>query len=65
VRADRAQLLDHPDRPGFKLLASPIRAGAGVPARPAPKLGEHTAALLEELGYEPAEIEDLRAEGVI
>ena len=65
--AERAgvQMLDHPDRPGFKLLASPIRTGAEVPARPAPKLGQDTDALLEELGYRPAEIEDLRAQGVI
>jgi crotonobetainyl-CoA:carnitine CoA-transferase CaiB-like acyl-CoA transferase len=65
--AERAgvQLLDHPDRPGFKLLASPIRTGAEVPARPAPTLGEHTDALLEELGYDPAEIEELRAQAVI
>jgi crotonobetainyl-CoA:carnitine CoA-transferase CaiB-like acyl-CoA transferase len=59
------QELDHPDKPGFKLLASPIRAGAEVQARPAPKLGEHTDALLEELGYDLAEIEALRAQGVI
>ena len=59
------QVLDHPDRPGFKLLASPIRMGAEVPARPAPKLGQDTDALLEELGYRPAEIEALRAQGVI
>ncbi len=65
--AERAgvQVLDHPDRPGFKLLASPIRTGAEVPARPAPKLGQDTDALLEELGYGPAEIEELRAQGVI
>ena len=33
--AERAgvQVLDHPDRPGFKLLASPIRMGAEVRAR--------------------------------
>ena len=59
------QELDHPDRPGFKLLASPIRMGAPVPDRPAPKLGQHTDELLEELGYDPAEIEFLRAAGVI
>jgi succinate---hydroxymethylglutarate CoA-transferase len=59
------RVLDHPDRPGFKLLASPIRAGAAVPDRPAPKLGEETDGLLEELGYDPAEIEALRAQGVI
>ena len=35
--------------------------GAPVPARPAPKLGQDTDALLEELGYGPAEIERCRA----
>jgi crotonobetainyl-CoA:carnitine CoA-transferase CaiB-like acyl-CoA transferase len=59
------QVLDHPDRPGFKLLASPIRMGAEVPARPGPKLGQDTDALLEELGYDQAAIADLRARGVI
>jgi crotonobetainyl-CoA:carnitine CoA-transferase CaiB-like acyl-CoA transferase len=59
------QELDHPAKPGFKLLASPLRTGAEVQARPAPKLGEHTDALLDELGYDPAEIEALRAQGVI
>jgi succinate--hydroxymethylglutarate CoA-transferase len=65
--AERAgvQSLDHPDRPDLKLLASPIRTGAVVPNRPAPKLGQDTDALLEELGYEPAAIEDLRTQGVI
>jgi crotonobetainyl-CoA:carnitine CoA-transferase CaiB-like acyl-CoA transferase len=59
------QRLDHPDRPDLKLLASPIRAGAAVPNRPAPKLGQDTEALLEELGYDAAAIEDLRTQGVI
>jgi crotonobetainyl-CoA:carnitine CoA-transferase CaiB-like acyl-CoA transferase len=57
--------VDHPDRRGLKLLGSPIRAGAEVPDRPAPKLGEHTDALLEELGYDALAIADLRADGVI
>lgn len=59
------QSLDHPDRPGFRLLASPIRASAEVPARPAPKLGEHTDALLEELGYDGSAIDDLRTRGIV
>jgi crotonobetainyl-CoA:carnitine CoA-transferase CaiB-like acyl-CoA transferase len=65
--AERAgvQMLDHPDRPGFRLVASPIRMGAEVPARPAPKLGQHTAELLAELGYDEAEIRALAASGVI
>jgi crotonobetainyl-CoA:carnitine CoA-transferase CaiB-like acyl-CoA transferase len=33
--------------------------------RPAPQLGEHTAELLAEVGYQPAEIADLEATGVI
>ena len=63
--ATGVQVLDHPDRPGLKLLASPIRMGAPVPTRPAPKLGQDTDALLEELGYDAAAIEALRAHGVI
>jgi crotonobetainyl-CoA:carnitine CoA-transferase CaiB-like acyl-CoA transferase len=59
------QALEHPDRPDLRLLASPVRMGAPVPARPAPKLGQDTQALLEELGYDPAAIEALRAGGVI
>jgi crotonobetainyl-CoA:carnitine CoA-transferase CaiB-like acyl-CoA transferase len=62
---DGVQALEHPDRPGLKLLASPIRMGAPVPNRPAPKLGQDTDALLEELGYDAAAIERLRADGVI
>ncbi len=59
------QVFDHPDRPGFKLVASPFRIGEPLPAKPAPKLGEHTEALLEELGYAQAEIARLRAEGAV
>ena len=59
------QSLDHPDRPGFKLVASPIRMGAEVPSRPAPKLGQQTDELLRELGYDAAEIAALRAARVI
>jgi crotonobetainyl-CoA:carnitine CoA-transferase CaiB-like acyl-CoA transferase len=65
--AERAgvQRLDHPDRPDLELLASPIRTGAEVPNRPAPKLGQDTDALLEELGYDRTAIEDLHTQGVI
>jgi crotonobetainyl-CoA:carnitine CoA-transferase CaiB-like acyl-CoA transferase len=59
------QALDHPDRARLKLVSSPIRMGAQVPARPAPKLGEDTDELLRELGYAPAEIDALRAAGVV
>jgi succinate---hydroxymethylglutarate CoA-transferase len=59
------QVFDHPDRPGFKLVASPFRLGEAVPARPAPKLGEHNNALLRELGFGEAEIARLKSENVV
>ena len=59
------QLLDHPDKPGFKLVASPFRIGEPLPARPAPKLGQHTEELLKELGFGPSEIFQLKNERII
>lgn len=49
------------------LLGSPLRlSDSTVPITPAPRLGEHTAAVLgRELGLDDAAIEALRAEGVI
>ncbi len=54
-----------PDKPGFKLVASPFRIDEPLPARPAPKLGEHTDALLRELGYGEADIERLKQGGAV
>ena len=37
-----------------------------LPAEPAPNLGQHSRAVLEELlGYSPAEVEAMAAEGVV
>ncbi len=38
---------------------------AWAPVQIAPEIGEHNRAILEELGYTPADIERLRSEGVI
>ena len=62
------------DQPGYgkhggrvRMLGFPFRASA-TPAtirRPAPRLGEHTAEVLEELGLSPAEIQRLISAGAI
>ena len=56
---------DHPDDPGLKMVASPIRMGTPIPNRPAPKLGADTDALLADLGYDADAIAALREAGVI
>jgi len=51
----------------LKLVGSGFRLEHGSPSldRPPPLLGEHTAEILGEAGYAPAEIEDLRARKVV
>ena len=62
----RLQTLPHPVKHAYRMVAPPVRcAGEPAPARPAPALGEHTDALLRELGYDGARIEALRSQGVI
>jgi len=48
-------------------IDSPVRIEQEqkVPARPAPELGEHTEAILSELGFDTAGIEALRAAGAV
>jgi formyl-CoA transferase/CoA:oxalate CoA-transferase len=58
---------EHPSAGPIHTLANPIRL-ADTPATyrlPPPRLGEHTAAVLAELGYLPAEVEQFQATGVI
>jgi crotonobetainyl-CoA:carnitine CoA-transferase CaiB-like acyl-CoA transferase len=45
---------------GAKLSDTPGRVTAT-----APLIGQHTEAILETLGYDPAKVEDLKARGVV
>jgi crotonobetainyl-CoA:carnitine CoA-transferase CaiB-like acyl-CoA transferase len=58
---------DHPTAGRRRLLGLPLRLSEAPveTLRPAPALGEHTEALLSELGYPPERIEALRREGVL
>ncbi len=63
-------LVTETEQPGYgkvKMLGFPFTASSAPAAirRPAPRLGEHTAELLEELGLPRAEIERLAAAGVV
>jgi crotonobetainyl-CoA:carnitine CoA-transferase CaiB-like acyl-CoA transferase len=52
----------YPDEKAIKLLKNPLRlSDAELPARAAPALGEHTDALLQELGYGAERIAALRS----
>ncbi|MDX1662546.1 MAG: CaiB/BaiF CoA-transferase family protein [Candidatus Promineifilaceae bacterium] len=59
--------LEHPALGPLKSLATPIHLAAGGPSyrRYPPRLGEHTADLLQELGYEADAVEELREAGVV
>lgn len=58
--------LDHPTRPGLKVVASAIRLdGQRLAARPGPGYGADSAAVLAEAGYTPDDITHLRALGAV
>ena len=59
--------LPHPQSGTVRLVASPMRFTEAPLAhdRPPPLLGEHTAEVLRELGLDDAELDRLRASGVV
>jgi succinate---hydroxymethylglutarate CoA-transferase len=62
----RLQAIPYRGKAGYRVVAPPVRcAGEAAPARPAPALGEHTDALLREIGYDAARISRLRNSKVI
>ena len=61
----RLQHLEHPVRGDMRLVAPPVTTDEPAPNRAAPGLGEHTDAVLEEIGYEADEIRRLRAARVV
>lgn len=60
------QAVDHPVRPGLRVLSSPIHVGGRrAEARPGPALGADTETLLAECGYSADDIAAFRARNVI
>ena len=47
-------------RPPVQFSSQPVKS-----ATPAPLLGEHTATLLAELGYDTAQVEELQGQGIV
>jgi formyl-CoA transferase len=59
--------LAHPQAGKLQFVGGPVRYDelTKKPSTPPPLVGEHTAAILKELGYETADIEKLVAQGII
>ncbi len=59
--------LPHPRIPDFRSVALPVRLSEtpGEAALPPPLLGQHTDAILGELGFTPAQVAELRAASVV
>ena len=61
------QPLPHPDAPDLVEVAPPLSVDGErlLHRSPPPRLGEHSAEVLAEAGYSPAEIERLFESGVV
>lgn len=70
LHRDMLQYVENRDTAGKSELPVPgmpikFRGETAVSAEPAPRIGEHTEAVLSRIGYSPAEIAALREEGAI
>ena len=61
------QEMDHPEGGRIRVVGPAVKLSetAACLRRPAPRLGEHTAEVLREIGYPDAEIQELAASGVV
>jgi crotonobetainyl-CoA:carnitine CoA-transferase CaiB-like acyl-CoA transferase len=59
--------VEHPVLGHLDIVRNAVRMtdGPRTVRAPSPEIGAHTGEVLRELGYQPAEVERLRAEGVI
>jgi formyl-CoA transferase len=58
--------VEHPQRGVFKTVGCPIKlSGSPVEVLPSPALGEHNAEILQTIGIDPSEIDELKEAGVI
>ena len=59
--------LEHPVAGAIRQLGVPVKLGEtpGAVRTPPPVLGEHTGAILGELGYSDADAERLRSDGAV
>jgi crotonobetainyl-CoA:carnitine CoA-transferase CaiB-like acyl-CoA transferase len=62
---ERWRSIDTPAGPIPSLLPPPVIAGYNPPMGSVPGLGEHTDAVLDELGFTDSEIAALRGQGAI
>jgi crotonobetainyl-CoA:carnitine CoA-transferase CaiB-like acyl-CoA transferase len=67
VQANRyMQTVQHDDGQSMQMVSVPMQFdGAALPARPAPKLGADSEAILTELGYDTDGILSLKVDGVV
>jgi formyl-CoA transferase len=59
--------VEHPTRGAFTMPGAPIQMSASLREySPAPLLGQHTHEVLSSwLGYDEAQVEQLRAQGIV